>query len=66
MALQAAFMIVIEEDDGCAITGAMASLTLSVADVMVKFIFPLLVKLYASNATHLTRSDATKMGIEMK
>ena len=66
IALQIAFMIVIEEDDGWAITGAMASLTLSVADVMIKFIFPLLVKLYASNATHLTRSDAIKMGIEMK
>ena len=66
MALQVAFLIVIEEDDGWAITGAMASLTLSVADLMVKSIFPLLVKPYASHATHLTRLHAIKMGVEMK
>ena len=66
MALEVAFMIVIEEDNGWAITEAMASLTLSVTDVMIKFILPLLVKLYASNTTHLKRSDAMKMGIEMK
>ena len=66
VALQVAFMIVIEEDDGWAIIGAMASLTLSVADVMIKIILPLLVKLYASNAAHLTHSDAMRMTIEMK
>ncbi|CAD7698163.1 unnamed protein product [Ostreobium quekettii] len=42
--LQVAFVVVIEEDDGWAITAAMASLTLSMADVLVKLVFPPFIK----------------------
>ena len=58
--LQIAFLIVIEEDDGWAITGAMASLTLSLADSMVKFIFPILIKRWIPHESHLTRVDAMR------
>ena len=58
MALQIAFTYVIEEDDGWAITGAMASLTLTVIDSMVKFVFPLLMKYMIPKETHLRRMRA--------
>ena len=60
IALQIAFIAIIEEDDGWAITGAMASMTLSVADAMVKFVFPMIVILFASNRRHLTREHAIR------
>ena len=58
IALQVAFIVSIEEDDGWAIIGAMASMTLSIADAMVKFVFPMVVTLFASNRRHLTREHA--------
>ena len=58
IALQIAFIVSIDEDDGWAIIGAMAFMMLSIADVMVKFVFPMVVKLFASNKTHLTREHA--------
>ena len=58
IALQIAFIVSIEGDDGWAITGAMASMTISVADAMVKFVFPMLITLFASNRRHLTRQNA--------
>ena len=60
IALQVAVMIVIEEDDGWAITSAMASMTLSVANAMVKFVFPMIVTLFASNRRHLSRENAIR------
>lgn len=39
-----AFIIAMEEEDGWAITGAMASLTVSVADAMFRFGFPVLLR----------------------
>lgn len=42
--LQTVFIVVIEGGDGWAITGAIASLTLSITDVMVKIAFPLCIK----------------------
>ena len=41
---QTIFIVVIEGSDGWAITGAIASLTLSVSDLIVKTAFPLLMK----------------------
>lgn len=61
MVLQIAFMYAIEEDDGWAITGAMASLTLSVADILVKFVFPTLIK--SIPARHLTRDPGFKSSV---
>ena len=58
IALQIAFIVSIEGDDGWAITGAMASMTISVADAMVKFVFPMVITLFASNRRHLTREHA--------
>ena len=54
-------MIVIESDDGWAITGAMASLTLSFADAMIKFVFPLLIKQIVPHEAHLTRESNLKL-----
>ena len=42
--LQSVFVVVIEGSDGWAITGAIASLTLSVSDLIVKTAFPLLIR----------------------
>ena len=42
--LQTVFIVVIEGGDGWAITGAIASLTLSITDFMVKIAFPLCIK----------------------
>ena len=42
--LQTVFIVVVEGGDGWAITGAIASLTLSITDVMVKIAFPLCIK----------------------
>lgn len=58
IALQIAFIVSIDEDDGWAIIGAMASMTLYIADIMVKFVSPMVVKLFASNKTHPTREHA--------
>ena len=58
ISLQIAFIASIEEDDGWAITGAMAAMTLSIADAMVKFVFPTIVRLFASNRVHLNREHA--------
>lgn len=41
--LQSLFVVVIDGSDGWAITGAIASLTLSVRDLIVKTAFPLLI-----------------------
>ena len=46
--LQSVFVVVIEGSDGWAITGAIASLTLSVSDLIVKIAFPLMMEARAS------------------
>eukprot|EP00803_Ostreobium_quekettii_P002804 evm.model.scf_915.3 EVM.evm.TU.scf_915.3 scf_915:28048-29940(-) len=47
IALQIWFIFAVEEDNGWAITGAMASLTVSVADALVRVVFPMLVRSFA-------------------
>ena len=58
IALHIAFIAIIEEDDGWTITGAMASMTLSITRATVKFVFTMVLKLCATNRTHLTREHA--------
>jgi len=47
IALQIWFILEVEGDNGWAVTGAMASLTVSVADVLVRVVFPVLVRIFA-------------------
>lgn len=60
--LQSAFVVLVEGDDGWAITAAMGSMTISVADLVVKLIVPVLNDYFRAKegGAHKAGSDQTK------